>query len=71
MTGVSQRAPQTSRERIRKHCILQNRVVFYKQDAVFGALAIPKRIQTITIPEEGRRKQRNIRPYNSVIASVD
>ncbi len=52
-----------------QNCTLQNRVVFYNQDAVFWAWAIPK--QTITLPEERRRKQRNIRPYNYVIASLN
>ncbi len=36
----------------------------------FRALAIPKRIQTVTLPDERRRKQRDICPYNNVIASV-
>ncbi len=47
----------------------KNHVVFYNQDAVFWA--IPKLIQTITIPEERRRKQRKMRPYNNIIALLD
>ncbi len=35
-------------------------VFFYNQDAVFLAWAISNRIQTITIPEERRRKQASL-----------
>ncbi len=83
MTGASQPSQESGRIQINyfqllggaewshsvQHCTLQNRVVFYNQDAVFWAWAIPK--QTITLPEERRRKQGNIRPYNYVIASLN
>ncbi len=42
----------------RAYSILQNHVVFYNHYAVFEVWTIPKWIQTITIPEERRRKQR-------------
>ncbi len=42
-----------------------------QQRRSFLSVSYSKTNKTITIPEERRRKQRNIHPYNNVIASWD
>ncbi len=49
------------------HCLLQNHAIFYHQDAVFERNLFHNGTQTITLPEEMRRKQMNNDPNYNVI----